>query len=87
MVVDTTQILLISAITVMTIILTIIGVQLIFVLKDLRIFLTKSNNIISELEKIGLGVESGYSEFLGFFTGIKKFFTIMDYISEKKSKK
>lgn len=85
--IDTTQILLISAITVMTVILTVIGIQLVFVLKDLRIFLTKANNIISELEKIGLGVEHGYSDFLGFFTGIKKFFTIMDYISEKKSKK
>ena len=85
--IDTTQILLISAITVMTIILTVIGVQLIFVLKDLRIFLTKANAIIGELEKVGLGVEHGWGEFMGFFTGIKKFFTIIDYISEKKNKK
>ncbi len=85
--IDTTQILLISAITIMTIIFTIIGVQLIFVLKDLRVFLGKANKIVNELEKIGLGVEHGYSEFLGFFTGIKKFFSIIDLISDRKNKK
>ncbi|MFN3967022.1 MAG: threonine--tRNA ligase, partial [Endomicrobiia bacterium] len=49
----TSQIILISAITVMTVILTVVGIQLIFVLKELRTFLGKANNIIEELEKKG----------------------------------
>lgn len=85
--IDTTQILLISAITIITIILTIIGIQLIFILKDLRIFLHTVNKITHEIEKIGDGFENGYHEFIGFFVGIKKFLKIIDYVSDKKTKK
>lgn len=85
--IDTSQIILISAITVMTVILTVVGIQLIFVLKELRIFLGKANNIIEELEKIGVNVGHEYSEILGFFSGLKKFFSIIDILAKKKSQK
>jgi hypothetical protein len=85
--IDTTQIILISAITVMTVILTVVGIQLIFVLKELRNFLGKANNIIAELEKIGINAGHGYSEIIGFFSGLKKLFFIVDLLAKKKAKK
>jgi len=85
--IDTSQIILISAITVMTVILTVVGIQLIFVLKELRTFLGKANNIIEELEKIGVSAGHGYSEIVGFFSGLKKFFSVIDLLANKRAKK
>lgn len=84
---DTTQIILISAITVMTVILTVVGIQLIFVLKELRAFLSRANTIIKQLEKIGLNASQGYSEIIGFFSGLKSLFKILDLLTQKKKKK
>ena len=85
--VDTTQVLLIASITVMTVILTIIGIQLIFVLRDFRSLLTKVNNIVDELEKVGMNVGSGFSEVMGFFSSFKKLFFIVDLLAKKKKGK
>jgi len=85
--IDTSQIILISAITIMTVILTVVGIQLIFVLKELRTLLVKTNSIIAELEKIGVNVGHGYAEILGFFSGLKKFFSLVDILAKKKEKK
>lgn len=83
---DSTQIIFISAITIMTLVLTIVGIQLIFILKELRTFLIKANNIIKELEKLGGSISHGYSEIIGFFYGLRNFFKILDLISKKKDK-
>ena len=84
---DTTQLLLIAAITVMTVILTIIGIQLIFVLRDVRAVLAKFNTIAEEFEKIGLDVGHGYSELMGFVSGFKKLFFVINLLSKKKKHK
>lgn len=86
MTIDTTQILLISAITILTIILTIVGIQLIFILRDVRVMLTRINGIVNEVEKMGTGLTHGYSEVLGFFSGVKNIFTLVDVLSKKKKK-
>lgn len=85
--VDPTQILLISAITVMTVLLTILGIQLLFVLKDLRRLLTKTNKIIDQLEKVGVSFGQGYSEIVGFFSGLKHLLSVLDLLAKKKKKK
>ena len=85
--VDPSQIFVVAAITIMTVLLSILGVQLIFVLRDLRILLTKVNNIIDEFEKIGFSIGHGYTEAMGFISGIKNLFMLTDYISSRKKKK
>ncbi|HLL60300.1 MAG TPA: hypothetical protein VK338_01155 [Candidatus Nitrosocosmicus sp.] len=84
--IDTTQILLISAVTIMTIILTIVGIQLIFILRDVRILLTKVNNMVHDFEKLGSNFTHGYSEVLGFFSGVKNIFHLIDTLSKHKKK-
>lgn len=83
--IDPGQILIISAITVMTVILTIIGVQLIFVLRDLHQTLTRVNRIVTEFEKIGMSVTHGYSEITGFVTGLKKMFDVVEFVAKNKT--
>lgn len=85
--IETSQIFLIAAIAITSVILTIIGVQLIFVLYDLRKLLSKANAIVDELEKVGMNLNHGYSEITGFLSGIKNLFFIVDLLNKKKKKK
>ncbi len=84
---DTTQLLLTVVLTVTTILLVIIGIQLIFVLKELRTTIKKVNGIIEGFEKVGGSMEHGFNEILGFFSGIKAIFKVVDIIHNKKNGK
>jgi hypothetical protein len=84
---DTTQLLLTIVLTVSTIFCVIIGIQLIFVLRDLRKTLKSINTIISGLEEMGLGLEHGLSEITGFFAGIKSLFRLLELTSSEKNEK
>lgn len=78
---DTTQILIVAAVTIMTVVLTIIGIQLIFILKDVRRIIHRADNLMDSLEAVGLNVSHGYGEVIGFITGVKKILNVVDYIS------
>lgn len=84
---DTTQLLLTVTLTITTFFLIVIGIQLIFVLKELRKILSKTNQVIEGFEKIGLNIEHGFSEFIGFFAGFKTLLKIFDSITAKKDGK
>ena len=84
---DTTQLLLTVVLTVTTVLLIVVGIQLFFVLKELRKTLTRVNSIIDNFEKIGSSLESNFTEFMGFFSGVKTLFKIIDVIHTKKSSK
>jgi len=84
---DTTQLLLTVVLTVTTILLVIIGIQLIFVLKELRRVLKRANQLADGFEKVGLSVEHGFSEVFGFLSGIKTIFKVFEVIQNKKNGK
>ncbi len=84
---DTTQLLLTVVLTISTILLVVVGIQLFFVLRELRIALRKINGIVESFEKVGGSVEHSFNEFLGFFSGIKTMFKIVDIIHNKKNGK
>lgn len=84
---DATQLLLSVVLTVTTILLVVVGIQLIFILKDLRKTIKKVNGIVEEFEKMGTTVEHGFSELTGFFHGAKALFKIIDIIHSKKNAK
>lgn len=81
---DPTQIVLITAATIMTTLLVVIGIQLIFILKDVKKILTRVENMTGQIESIGLGLSSGYSEFISFFTGASKLFEFIHTLSTKR---
>lgn len=82
---DTTQVLLTTVLTITTILLIIVGIQLILILKDLRKLLKKINNIVNEMEKIGVSFEHGFSEIAGFISGIKLIFRLINSFQAKKN--
>lgn len=84
---DSTQFLLTIVLTVTTILLVVVGIQLIFVLKELRKALKKINVIIEGFEKVGLSVEHGFTEISGFLGGIKTIFKVIDILHAKKNGK
>ncbi|OGK31455.1 hypothetical protein A3B02_01890 [Candidatus Roizmanbacteria bacterium RIFCSPLOWO2_01_FULL_42_14] len=84
---DSSQILIIAAITIMTAILTVIGVQLILVLKDIKKILGRVNALIDAIEGIGFSITHGSAEIIGFITGVKKLLGIVDAIAEKSKRK
>lgn len=84
---DTTQLLLTVVLTVSTILLIVVGIQFIFVLKEIHKIVKKVNGIIEGFEKVGGSVEHGFNEILGFFAGIKTMFKVVDIIHSKKNAK
>lgn len=84
---DSTQLLLTVVLTVTTILLVVIGIQLIFVLKELRKTLKKVNEIIDNFEKVGLSLEHSFSELTGFVSGLKTIFKVIDLFHAKKNAK
>ncbi|MBI2641149.1 hypothetical protein HYW87_00960 [Candidatus Roizmanbacteria bacterium] len=84
---DTTQFLLTVVLTVTTILLIIVGIQLIFVLKEIRKTLRKVNTIIEGFESVGTSLQHGLSELSGFVSGFKSILKIVDLIHEKRRAK
>ena len=82
---DTTQLLLTVVLTVTTILLVVVGIQLIFILKDFRKLLKRVNNIVDQLEKIGVSFEHGFSEISGFISAIKTLFRLVNTLHAKKN--
>ncbi len=82
---DTTQLLLATVLIVTTLFVIVVGIQLFFVLRDLRASIRRANAIIDGFEKVGIGMEHGWQEILGFFSGLKSFFKVLDIIHHKQN--
>lgn len=82
--IDTTQLLLTIVLTLTTFLLIFVGVQLIFVLRELRTTLRKVNTIIDSFENIGVGLDHGFAEVVGFINGIKTLLKVIDHLPASK---
>ncbi len=83
---DINEIAIVAAVTVTTVVFTVVGIQLILILKDVRVIVKKINTLSTNLEHFGINVSSGYSELVGFITGFKKVLHVIDLVSEKNAK-
>ena len=84
---DTTQILLIVTLGTMTVFAVIIGIQLIQVLRELRKTLRTINRVADGFEAVGLNLEHGFGEVVGFVNGVKTIFKVFEVFSHKKNDK
>ena len=84
---DTTQLLLTIVLSLSTLLLIAIGIQLIFVLKEIRKTLNNVNKIIEGFESLGVGLQSGLSEVTGFMNGFKMLLKVADFALRKKNEK
>ena len=85
--IDTTQLLLTIVLTLTTLLLIFVGVQLIFVLREFRATLKRVNTIIDGFENIGVGLDHGLAEVLGFINGIKTILKVVETVKQKKHEK
>jgi len=83
---DTTQLLLTVVLSVSTILLIIIGIQLIFALREIRFTLKKVNAIVDGFEKLGISFEHNFSEVFGFVGAVKTIFKTLDLLTKKNGK-
>lgn len=84
---DTTQILLIVTLGTCTVFSVIIGIQLIGVLFELKKTLATVNKIATGFEAVGLNIEHGFGEVVGFVNGFKTIFKIFEVFAHKKNDK
>lgn len=84
---DTTQLLLTIVLTITAVFFVIIGIQLIFVLKELRKTLRSINAVAQGFESMGMGLEHGLAEVVGFFNGFKSLIKMFDFFGDKKNEK
>jgi len=83
---DTTQLLLIIVLGISCILLCIIGIQVIFVLKELRNVIKRVNNVVDGFESLGVGLDHGLSEVVGFFNGFKSIAKALEIVHQHKKK-
>ncbi|QQG44535.1 MAG: hypothetical protein HYW86_01305 [Candidatus Roizmanbacteria bacterium] len=84
---DTTQLLLTIVLSLSTILLVIIGLQLVFILRELRKVLKNINQVIDEFGSLGSGLQGGLSEITGFLNGFKTIIKVIDIALPKKHEK
>ena len=84
---DTTQLLLTIILSLTTFLLIVVGVQLIFVLKEIRRAIVAVNKVIASFESLGVGLDSGFHEVVGFLNGFKTILKLVDTVSHKRNEK
>jgi hypothetical protein len=84
---DTTQLLLTIVLSLTTILLIIVGIQVIFILRELRKSLQRFNRVIDGFESVGFGLDHGINEVVGFLNGMKMVIKTVDAVRGKKHDK
>jgi hypothetical protein len=81
--VDTLQLILIIVIVVLTSLLTIIGIQVFFIFKELHQSMIKINKILDDAGIISESVSKPVSSLSGFLTGLKGGLKIFEVLEKK----
>lgn len=81
---DTTQLLLIIVLAISCVLLTIVGIQVIFVLRELKATLKRVNNVVDGFESLGVGLDHGLTEVVGFFNGFKSIAKALEIVHQHK---
>jgi len=85
---DTIQILLILVLSISTILLTVVGIQLVIIMQSVKKVLGRTNKILDGFDAIGTGLQHGLGEATGFINGFKTIMKIVDlYKNKKKNEK
>lgn len=81
--VDITQILLTIVVTVLTLLLTVVGIQIIYILREFRKTIKKMNKILDDSGLISETVSKQISSFSGLITGITSGLSILNFFKRK----
>lgn len=83
---DTTQILLTVVISVLTILLSVIGVQVVLILNEFRKTIEKTNKIIDDAGTVTGGISHSLTGMGGLVEGIKTGLSVVHWFGKKKEK-
>ncbi len=79
--IDTVQAVLLFVIVLLAILFTVLGVQVFFILKDLRVTLQKTNIILDDVEKITDGIAEPVASLSNFLQGARSMSTVAKLLS------
>ncbi len=80
---DSTQILLYSVVTILTVLLVVLGVQVFFILKEAKRTLDKINKILDDANLISESVARPIVGFSNFLEGVKSFGNLVNMVMNK----
>ncbi len=83
--IDITQILLIIIVTILTVILTLVGIQLYQVLKDFRKTIAKLNKVLDDSGIVSEIAAKQATSFSGFIMSVINFLSFLSLIRRKKN--
>lgn len=81
---DSTQILLYSVVTILTVLLVVLGVQVFFIIKEVKRTLDKINKILDDANLISGSVARPIVGFSNFLEGIKSFGNLVNIVMNKR---
>lgn len=81
---DTMQILLLIVLSITTIFLMVVGVQIVLLLNELKKTLATVNKIVKGFDTIGMGLQHGLGEATGFINGLKTIMKIVDIYNNRR---
>ena len=84
---DTIQILLLIILIISTIFLTVVGIQIILVLHQIRKTMAIAHKAVEGLDAIGTGLKHGLGEATGFINGFKTILRVIDVYKSSKNGK
>lgn len=85
--IDTTQILLYTVVSALTVLLIIIGIQVIFILQEVRKMFQKMNRMLEDATVLTGTISRSVGEFSGFASGLKSVLKIFSVFSKKEDEK
>jgi uncharacterized BrkB/YihY/UPF0761 family membrane protein len=80
---DTAQIIIVSVITVLTLILSIVGVQIILILQEIKKSLGKVNTIIEDTQSVTSKIARSTSSVTGMLVGLKTALSLFGSFKKK----
>ncbi len=84
--IDTTQILLFTVVTALTILLIVIGIQVVFILREVRKMFEKMNKMMEDATMVTGSIGRSFNEISGFTTGLKGVLKIFSIFAKKEDK-
>ena len=81
-----TQVLLVIVVTVLTVLLTVIGVQIVFILSEFRKTVEKVNKMLEDAGQVTGGITRSVTGMSGMFEGLKAGLSIVNLFGKKKGK-
>lgn len=84
--IDNTQILLVAVVTILTALLTIIGVQVFFILKEIKRTIEKFNKMLDDAGMISESVARPIASLSNSITGVSGIAGLLGWLSQRKKK-